>query len=44
MTAQEVIDELMTLVHKHGDKIIFADGFEVIDIDYNVADDCYDIN
>lgn len=43
MTAREIIDTLNELVEIHGDKVIFADDYEVSGIDYNVADDCFDI-
>lgn len=44
MRAQELVDELIYLICKYGDKEVFFDGLGVMGIDYNVNDDCFDID
>lgn len=43
MTAEEIIETLTEIVNKRGDKVVFINGYEALVVDYNVADDCIDI-
>ncbi len=44
MKTSELIYCLRLLMEKHGDKEVFVDGYGVLSVDYNVADDCIDID
>ena len=44
MTAVELIEELTYLVEKHGNVDVFILNYEISNVDYDVADDCIDIN
>lgn len=43
MTAKEIIETLTEIVNKYGDKEVFLNGYGVLVVDYNVVDDCIDI-
>lgn len=44
MKASELIYDLKHIIETNGDKEVFVNGYGVLDVDYNVADDCIDIN
>lgn len=44
MTLDELIDELMDLSRKHSDCEVYIDDYEISNVEYNLADDCIDIN
>lgn len=43
MKASELIYDLRHLIEKHGDKIVFVNDYEVIDVGYDADDDSIDI-
>lgn len=44
MTLDELIDELMDLSRKHGECEVYINGYEILNVEYNLADDCIDID